>query len=134
MKTILVDAVYCLIIKKDNKFQIFQDMFELLEKYQNKKIILTSAGDDKRELYNLNNMPYLVFTLKNNPGKSDPQYYNILLRDFSIKKEDVIYFEHDENAVKSAQSVGINTYFYDNEKKDLESLKQFFNRNLEPRT
>jgi hypothetical protein len=34
------------------------------------------------------------------------------------------------DAVKSAQSVGINTYFYDNDTKDLESLKKFLDDNL----
>ncbi|HEY5588517.1 MAG TPA: hypothetical protein VIK86_06130 [Candidatus Paceibacterota bacterium] len=131
VKTILVDAVFCFIIEKgEGKFDIFQDMYNLLETYPNKKIILTGASDDKRELYGLDNMPYEVFTLKHNPEKTDGEYYKILLNSHNLKKDDVIYFEHDVNAVKSAQSVGINTYHYDNEKKDLESLKQFFDENL----
>ena len=40
MKTILVDAVDSFVIEKDGKFVIFQEMYELLEKYQNRKIIL----------------------------------------------------------------------------------------------
>ena len=63
MKTILVDAVYCFIIEEEKRFKIFQDMYKLLETYPNKKIILTGASDDKRELYGLDNMPYEVFTL-----------------------------------------------------------------------
>lgn len=130
MKTILVDAVYCFIIENEGKFQIFQDMYNLLEKYSNKKIILTSASDDKIELYGLDKMPYEVFTLKHNPEKTDPKYYETLLNNFNLTTNDVIYFEHSLKAVKSAQSVGINTYFYDNDKKDLESLKIFLDENL----
>ena len=131
MKTILVDAVFCFIIEKEEgKFEIFKDMFNLLETYSNKKIILTGASDDKRELFGLDNMPYEVFTLKHNPEKTDPEYYKILLDTYNLKKEDVIYFEHDINAVKSAQSIGVNTYNYDNDKKDLESLKKFLDENL----
>jgi len=131
MKTILVDAVDCFIIEKEeNKFVIFQEMYKLLENYNNKKIILTGASDDKRELYGLNNMPYEVFTLKHNPEKTDPEYYKILLNKYNLNKEDVIYFEHNIDAVKSAQSIGINTYHYDNDKKDLESLKKFLGENL----
>jgi len=130
MKTILIDAVYCFIIEKDKKFEIFQDMYKLLETYSNKKIILTGASDDKRELYGLNNMPYEVFTLKHNPEKMNPEYYKILLKQYNLDKKDVIYFEHNIDAVKSAQSIGINTYFYNNDKKDLVSLKKFLDESL----
>jgi len=130
MKTILVDAVYCFIIEKDGSFVIFQDMYDLLERYPNRKIILTGANDDKFEFYGLNKMPYEFFTLKHNPEKTDPKYYETMLLHFGLSKDDIIYFEHDQNAVKSAQSVGINTYYYDNDKKDLESLKKFLDENL----
>lgn len=131
MKTILVDAVYCFIIEKEEKFEIFQGMYKLLESYPNEKIILSGAGDDKRALYGLDDMPYEVFTLKHNPEKTDPKYYEILLRNFNLTKDDVIYFEHNIEAVKSAQSIGINSYYYDNDKKDLLNLKEFLDKNLE---
>ena len=47
-----------------------------------------------------------------------------------LKPEDVIYFEHNTEAVKSAQSLGIISYHYDSDKKDLESLKTFLDNNL----
>ena len=130
MKTILIDAVYCFIIGKDNKFEIFQDMYELLETYSNRKIILTNADDKVIERYGLNNMPYEVFTLKHNPEKTNPEYYKKMLENFNLNKDEVVYFEHNIEAVKSAQSVGINTYYYDNDKKDLKSLKKFLGENL----
>jgi len=131
MKTILVDAVYCFIIEKEEgKFGIFEDMYKLLETYSNKKVILTSASDDKRELFGLDNMPYEVFTLKHNPEKADPQYYKTLLSKFNLRENEVIYFEHSMEAVNSAQSIGINSYYYDNNKKDLEDLKNFLDKNL----
>jgi len=130
MKTILVDAVDCFIIEKNEKFEIFQDMYNLLEKYPNEKIILTGANNEQREKFGLNNMPYEVFTLKHNPEKTDPEYYKIMLKNFNLNKEEMVYFEHNPNAVKSAQSGGINTYYYDNDKKDLESLKKFLDSNL----
>lgn len=130
MKTILVDAVYCFIIEKENQFQIFEDLYNLLEKYPNKKIILTGADDDSIKKYGLDHVPYEVFTLKHNPEKTNPEYYITLLKEQKLNKEDAIYFEHDLEAVKSAQSVGIETYFYDYDKKDLESLKKFLDDNL----
>jgi len=130
MKTILVDAVDCFIIGQEEKFVVFHGMYKLLETYPNKKIVLTGATEDKYELYGLNNLPYEFFTLKHNPEKADPEYYKIFLEKFGLSKDDVIYFEHNINAVKSAESVGIRTYFYDNDKKDLEGLREFLDNSL----
>lgn len=44
MKTILVDAVGCFVSKTG---EIYKEMYELLETYSNKKIILTSANDEQ---------------------------------------------------------------------------------------
>ncbi len=131
MKTILVDAVYTFIIKNsNNEFEIFQEMFELLEQYPNQKLVLTNASDDKFELYKLNELPYNFFTLKHNPEKTNPEYFKILLNTYNLKAEDVIYFEHSIEAVKSAESVRIKSYFYDENKKDLVGLKNFLDTNL----
>ena len=131
MKTILVDAVHCFVIEKeDGTFHIFKEMQDLLENYPNKKIILTSANDEKFKKFGLDKMPWEVFTLKHNPEKTNPEYYKIMLQKFNLSPGDVIYFEHNSDAVKSAQSVGINTFYYDNDKKDLTALKQFLDENL----
>jgi len=130
MKTILVDAVWCFVIEKEGKFKVFKEMYDLLETYSNKKLILTGANDEQIIKFGLDGMPYEFFTLKHNPEKTDPQYYKILLDKYNLKKEEVIYFEHSMDAVKSAQSVGINTYYYDNDKKDLDSLKKFIDENI----
>ncbi len=130
MKTILVDAVYCFIIEQGNEFRIFEDLYNLLEKYPNKKLILTGADDEGIKKYGLDNVPYEFFTLKHNPEKTDPEYYKVLLKTHNLNKDDVVYFEHSQEAVRSAQSVGINTYFYDNDRKDLSTLKNFLDKNL----
>ncbi|MFA5176064.1 MAG: HAD-IA family hydrolase [Candidatus Nanoarchaeia archaeon] len=130
MKIILVDAVNCFVIEKEGTFQIFKEMKDLLEKFPNRKIILTGANDEDFKKFGLDKMPWEVFTLKHNPEKTDPKYYEIMLHKFSLKPEEVIYFEHSLNAVKSAQSVGINTFYYDNDEKDLITLKKFIDKNL----
>lgn len=127
MKTILVDAVDTFVIEGQG---VFQPMFNLLEKYPNKKIILSNANDEQTIEFGLINLPYELFTLKHNPDKTDPIYFKKMLEHFSLKPEEVIYFEHFPEAVKSAQSVGITSYRYDPEKKDLEALKLFLDKNL----
>lgn len=114
MKTILVDAVDCFVSKEG---EIFKDMHNLLEMYPNKKIILTGANDEQFKKFGLEKMPYEVFTLKHDPEKTDPKYFEAMLSHFNLTNKEVIYFEHNPEAVKSAQFVGINTYFYDNDKK-----------------
>jgi HAD superfamily hydrolase (TIGR01509 family) len=131
MKTILVDAVDCFVIEKeDGTFHIFKEMQDLLENFPNKKIILTGANDEQSKKFGLDKMPWEVFTLKHNPEKTNPEYYKIMLQKYNLSPEDVIYFEHNSDAVKSAQSIGINTFYYDNDKKDLTALKQFLDENL----
>ena len=130
MKTILVDAVDAFIIEKEGDFKVFKEMHDLLESFPNRKILLTGAAGESFEKYGLDEMPYEVFTLKHNPEKTDPEYYDIMLKHFSLKKDDVIYFEHNPEAVKSAQSVCIKTYCYDSDKKNLEALKDFLTGNL----
>ena len=127
MKTILVDAINTFVIKDKG---IFETMHILLEQYPNRKIILTNANDEQIEKYGLNKMPYKVFTLKHNPEKTDSKYYGKMLEHFHLNTDNAVYFEHNENAVKSAQSVGIKTYHYNKDKKDLESLKKFLDDNI----
>jgi len=82
------------------------------------------------EKFGLNKMPYEVFTLKHDPEKTDSKYYEMMLKHFSLDAKDVTYFEHNEDAVKSAQSVGINTFHYDKNAKDIDALKKFIDESL----
>lgn len=127
MKTIFVDAINGLVLGNGT---IFHDMHDLLETYPNNKLVLTGANDAQFKHFNLDKSPYKVFTLKHNPEKTDPEYYKILLTSHDLSCDDVIYFEHNPDAVKSAESVGIKTHFYDHTKQDLEALKEFLDTNL----
>ncbi len=127
MKTILVDAINAFIDKENG---IFKEMQELLETYSNSKIILTSANQEQRDKFGLNDLPYELFTLEHHPEKADPKYYETMLNNFGLEAKDVIYFEHSKDAAKSAQAVGINTFHYDKDKKDLTALKDFIDQNL----
>jgi len=127
MKTILVDAVDTFVIEGKG---VYQPMFELLEEYPNRKIILTNANDEQLVPFTLTNLPYELFTLKHNPDKIDPEYFHKMLVYFNLTKDDVIYLEHNPKAVESARSLGIISYHYDSERQDLEGLKVFIDSNL----
>ena len=127
MKTILVDAVGTFVIEGQG---IYKPMHDLLETYPNRKIILTNANDEQMVKFGLTDMPYEVFTLKHNPDKPDPSYFKTMLDHFGLKPEDVIYFEHNPDAVRSAESAGITSYRYDDQKRDMQDLKTFLDANL----
>ena len=127
MKTILVVAINAFVLKGEG---IFNEMHKMLEQYPNRKIILTGANDEQMEKFGLNDMPYEVFTLKHDPEKTDPKYFELMLKHFNLSTDDVVYFEHNEDAVKSAQSVEINTFHYDKDAKDIEALKKFIDESL----
>jgi len=122
MKVILVDAVDTFVIEGEG---IFREMYNLLETFPNRKIILTNANDEQMNEFGLVSMPYEIFTLKHNPDKDDPKYFETMLDYFDLDKDNVIYFEHNPEAVKSAESIGIKSYYYNPIKKDLELLKEF---------
>lgn len=127
MKTILVDAFNTFVIKD---LGIFQEMYNLLEKYPTKKIIVTNASDEQVVALGLVNLPYELYSLKHNPEKTDPEYFRILLKEYNLDVKDVIYFEHNPEAVDSAKSIGINSYLYDSESKNLVDLEKFLDANV----
>ena len=127
MKTILVDAVDAFVIEGEG---IYKPMHELLETYPNRKIILTGANDEQMITFGLDNMPYEVFTLKHNPEKTAASYFGKMLAHYKLEADEVIYFEHNPEAVKTAESVGITSYYYDSETKDMQGLKDFLDQNV----
>lgn len=130
MKIILVDAVNTFVVEENDKYKIFPPMFELLESFKNRKIILTNADDEQMQKFGLRQMPYEVFTLKHDPEKTDPKYFKIMLEYFNLSPGDVVYFEHKPEAVLSAQSYGIKAFHYNKDMRDLVNLKNFLNTNL----
>ena len=128
MKTILVDAVDTFVIEGKG---IYQPMYKLLEQYKNRKIILTNANDKQMLSFGLTDLPYELYSLKHNPNKVDPKYFEKMLKHFGLKPDNVIYFEHNKDAVESAQLVGITSFHYNPDKKDLNTLKTFLDENLQ---
>lgn len=122
MKTILVDAIDALVIKGRG---IDQEIFDLLESFPNRKIVLTNATEERMEEADFQSVPYEIFTLSNDPSKTDSEYFIMMLSHMGLEADQVVYFEHGLEAVKSAESVGITTYHFNPEKRDIPSLKRF---------
>jgi HAD superfamily hydrolase (TIGR01509 family) len=131
MKTILVDAVNTLIVRTESgEYSVDTELLELLTQYVNPKIVLTNADDSQIEIFGLTRLPYPVFTMKHNPDKPDPLYFEMLLSTYNLTATDVVYFEHNPAAILSAQSVGIATQQYDSSSRDYNALKVFLDSSI----
>lgn len=124
-KLILVDAIGGIALRSGGTYE---PLHQLLESYPNKKVIVTNANTEEIQKFGLDKLPYELFTLNHAPEKTDPEYYRKLLQHFTLNPQDVVYFEHNPDAVLSARSVGIETHFWDESKQDIEALKEFLNR------
>jgi hypothetical protein len=105
-------------------------MKEVLDSFDNKKIVLTNANDEQIIKLGIDKSPYEVFTLKHNPDKIDENYYKIMFEKLDLDVEDVIYLEHSLEAIESARKNNIITYHYDKDEKDLVGLKKFIRDNI----
>jgi FMN phosphatase YigB (HAD superfamily) len=127
MKVILVDAINTLIIPGKG---MYEPLLKILDGYPNRKIVLTGANNEEFTQHGLDKIPYEVFTLKHNPEKSNPNYYKILLEQFDLAAEDLVYIEHNLEAIRSAESLNIKVFHYDKDLKDINKLNQFLEINI----
>ncbi len=105
-------------------------MFEMLESFQNPKIIVTNANPEERIKLGIVDMPYPVFSLNHEPDKTNPVYFERMLSYFELTANDVLYFEHNSLAVEAAKSLDIHVFLYDKDKKDIKAVKLFLQDNL----
>ncbi len=122
-KVILIDATHFLIDEEGN---VSRELKKYLDSLSNKKIILTNSSFEKHDILFKNLQDYEIFTLENNPNKKDPKYYESVLKKFNLKFNEVICFEHKEDSVKSAESIGIKTIL---SKGELKQVKSFIDEN-----
>ena len=123
MKKILaVDAIGCLV---DYQGKINKNIKRLIDRFKIKKIILTNANNEEKKKF-LKNVNYEIFSLKHKPDKTNPKYYKDFLSKHNLKVEQLIYFEHNIKAVKSAETVGIITHHFDGNLKSLENFLSLY--------
>ena len=74
-------------------------------------------------------MPYDVFSLSHNPNKDDSLYFKLLIEKYNLSNTNLIYIEHNYEAVQSAMSIGIKTHHY-NPKDSNDKVYQFLLKNI----
>jgi len=104
--------------KSANEKMIFVDVptyvaaHQLLERYPNKKFILTRATNAEHADVATKKNPYAVFVLKHNPGQTDQERYEAMLQHFEFIKE---------GKTKSSRGKKLRT---------LKEVKQFLDDNI----
>ena len=126
MKIILVDARNTFITQEG----FSQPMKALLNNFKNRKIIVTNADASEKITLWMVDLPYELFSLSHQPDKTDPSYFLTLCQELNVQPWDLIYFEHNPQAVNAAQSLGIPSWHYDKDTKDLVWLKAFLSEHL----
>jgi len=127
MKTILIDAMHTII---NTEGVLDKKIHELLDQYEHSKIILTNMPVEEFQKLAMDLLPYPVFTLSREPAKIEPLYFEMLMQEYNLFPSECIYIEHNKKAVTSAESIGINSYYFDSEKRDMKSLQEFLENNL----
>jgi FMN phosphatase YigB (HAD superfamily) len=125
MKTILVDAWNTFVTNNG----INHEMNSLLDSYPNDKLILTNANPAELIKFGIVNMPYEVYSLHHEPNKTDSNYFTKMLNHFCLSTNNVLYFEHNEDAVKAAKNIGIVSLHF-NKGCSLSELQDFLNQNI----
>ena len=127
MKTILVDAWNSLITQNG----VDAEMKALLDEYPNPKIIVTNANAEEQQAFGMVNLPYPLYSMNHHPDKTDPYYFESLLKAYDLNAPDTVYFEHNADAVASAASAGVRAYWFDKNVRDLDKLRQFLEESLQ---
>src|SRR3989304_2435009 len=58
--------------------------------------------------------------------KDNSEYFKILMKQFNVVPEEVIYFDHDKKNVETAEKLGILSKYYT----DVKSMRKFIEENL----
>jgi leucyl-tRNA synthetase/ADP-ribose pyrophosphatase YjhB (NUDIX family) len=125
--TILIDAVFCLINKTESGMSLNQELFDYLERLPQRKIVVTNAKDQNLvTIKQLVGDKFEVFSLRFDPEKTDPKFYETMIKNLSIDTSSTIYFDHNTDNLKSAKSNGIHCFQYTSNQQAISTLKTLF--------
>ena len=115
---IMIDAVHCLV---NSDWTLNEELADYLRSLDLKIYVITNASPEKiSEIID----DFEIFTLENNPPKTDSKYFEAFLEKVG-SAEDLYYADHLKDNLDSAKSAGItNTFLWTG---DLDRLKDWLN-------
>ncbi len=133
-KMVLIDAIGVLFEEDGESYILNEKLAKYLAGLKAKKLIVTNKPEEECE--KLKNIlttagyedTFEVFSKGNDPKKSEEKYFKILLEEYEIPAERVVYFDHLQRNLDAANRAGIeSTLIY----KELISTQKFINEFLE---
>lgn len=129
--TILIDAVFCLIHKGENGLSLNQELFDYLHSLPQRKIVVTNAKDEILEtIKHLVGNNIEVFSLRFDPEKIDPKFYETMIKELNIDTQSTIYFDHNSANLKAAKLNNIHCFQYKSNQQTILALKTLFDTGL----
>ena len=97
------------------------NVLEIIKKLREKgvKVFLASDNEKERANYIMNDLELkdvfdgAFFSYQLGHTKSEPEFFQKILKDLKLKAKDVEYWDDDQKNVDVAKSVGINARLYD---------------------
>ncbi len=124
-RILLVDGMHCLY---DKDFKINTKLLDALQKFDAKKILVVNGYREKAEEL-LKDYNYEIFSLDGKIMKNNKRFFEKLFEKYKFDKGDILYFDHDEASIETAEEFGIkNALLYDGKVKKVE---KFVKNNLE---
>lgn len=121
-RVLLIDGMGCLY---DEKFNVDQGLFDLLNKLNVRKILVVNGFKEEAEKI-LGDKNYEVFSFKNEIKKDNPEFFRKLLQKYNLDSKQVFYLDHSSDNVNSAITEGILSEIYS----DNEQAEVFLRKNL----
>ena len=114
----MIDAVHCLV---NSDWTLNEELADYLRSLDLKIYVITNASPEKiSEIID----DFEIFTLENNPPKTDSNYFEAFLEKVG-SADDLYYADHLKDNLDSAKSAGItNTFLWTG---DLDRLKDWLN-------
>ncbi len=120
---LLVDGMDCLY---DENFEINTELSNVLDNFNNKKILVINKHKEKAEKI-LKNKGFEVFSFEGEIKKENPEFFNKLLEKYNLVPQQLVYFDHSDDNLAGAHKVGIKTTLL--YKNDDEKIKEFLEDN-----
>ena len=122
-RVILVDGINCLLDEKD--LSLNKPLHDLLISYEARVIVVTNVKREKVEKI-VKDLGFELFTLEHKIEKDKPGYYQELLKEFNLKKDEVLFFDHNLASALGGKAAGIISEHCES----IEAIRKFIDKNI----
>ena len=122
-KTILVDGMFCIY---DESFKVNTELLRIVCSFKAQKILVVNGFREKGKKV-LEGNGFEAFSLEEEGiKKNNSLYFQRLFVKYTLKSEQLLYFDHDEKNVETAGKLGIISLHYSTPEK----VRTFLEENI----